>query len=82
MSDRSWLRLGAIAGILYVVLQFVGFGIVGASVGALADLGSPDQEIARAFERPSATAVWVGLYLGVLAFLLFVVFVARFWATL
>lgn len=82
MSDRSWLRLGAIAGILYVVLQFVGFGIVGASVGALTDLTSTDQEIARAFERPSGSGVWAGLYIGVLAFLLFVVFVARLSSTL
>ncbi len=82
MSDQSWPRLGAIAGILYVVLQFVGFGIVGASVGTLTDLTSSDQQIVTAFERPSATAVWVGLYLGVLAFLLFVVFAARLCATL
>lgn len=82
MSDQPWLRLGAAAGILHVVLQFVGFGIVGASVGALADLSSPDREIVRAFEHPSATGVWVGLYLGVLAFLLFAVFTARLSTTL
>lgn len=82
MAEQSWLRLGASAGILYVVLQFVGFGIVGASVGALTDLTSTDQEIASAFERQSGTGVWVGLYLGVLAFLFFVVFAARLWVTL
>ncbi len=82
MSEHSWLRLGAIAGILYVVLQFVGFGIVGASVGVLTDLSSSDQEIASAFERPSGSGVWAGLYIGVLAFLLFVIFLARLSTTL
>lgn len=82
MSDRTGLRLGAAAGIMYVILQFLGFGITAASVGALTSIGSSDADLTAAFQHPTASGAWVGLYIGVLAFLLFVVFLARLWATL
>ena len=84
MTDRSLLRLGAACGILSVVLEFVGLGIAAVSSPGLVDstLATSEGEIARAFSSPATAGVWVGLYLQVVAFLLFVVFAARLWATL
>lgn len=84
MKDRSLLRLGAACGIFSVVLEIVGIGVLVVSVPELVDarLGSSEQEIAQAFASPATTGVWIGLYLQVITFLLFVVFVARLWATL
>ena len=75
MSDRSWLRLGAACGMLYVVLELAGFGI-GAAGGAYQD------DIAKMVAKPPAPVAWVGLYLELLALLCFIVFAARLWATL
>lgn len=77
-----WLRLGAAAGILYAALVVAGFGVAAASIGTLATLGSPDNEILRELERPSEVWAFVGLYLLAIAFLLFAVFAARLWAIL
>ncbi len=82
VSDRSWLRLGAACGVLSVVLALVGVGLNAASGGFIAPIGGSTEEIARAFANPAPTGVWVGAYLSVLAFLLFIVFAARLWVAL
>lgn len=84
MNERSWLRLGAAFGIFSVVLEIVGLvvGVVSAPAFIDVTLASSEKEIARAFASPATTGVWIGLYLEVIAFLLFVVFAARLWATL
>ncbi len=84
MTARSLLRLGAACGIFSVVLAIAGIGVLVVSVPELvnARLGASEQEIAQAFASPATTGVWIGLYLQVVAFLFFVVFAARLWATL
>lgn len=82
MFDRSWLRLGAACGVLSVILALVGVGLTAASGGFIAPIGGSTGEIARAFENPAPTGVWVGAYLSLLAFLLFIAFAARLWVTL
>ena len=84
MKDRSLLRLGAACGIFSVVLAITGIGVLVVSAPELVDarLGASEQEIAQAFASPATTGVWIGLYLQVIAFLLFVVFATRLWATL
>lgn len=83
MTGRSMLRLGAAAGILYVVLLTAGFVMVAASIGGpLATIDSPDELILAELERQSGVGAWVGLYLSAIGSLLFVVFAARLWATL
>jgi len=84
VKDRSLLRLGAACGISSVVLEITGLVVGVASAPAFVDvaLGSSEREISRAFASPAPTGVWVGLYLEVIAFLLFIVFVARLWDAL
>jgi hypothetical protein len=83
MNDRSWLRWGAAAGIVYAVLVTAGFVVLAASIGGqLATIDSPDEVILAELERPSGVGAWVGLYLSVIGSLLFVVFAARLWTTL
>jgi len=75
MSDRFWLRLGAAAGLAYVVLVLVGFGLGVAS-------GRFDDDVAKAVTSPPGPLLWVSAYIELLGFLCFLVFVARLWATL
>lgn len=77
MSERTWYRLGAASGLLFVVLQFAGFGIGGAARGfERITLTSSDAALAEAIREPVPSAVWVGGYVEVLAYLVFVVFAA------
>ena len=82
MSDRSWLRLGAASGVLYVILELVGFSVGVAGGGMVLSLASTDQEIAKALAAPVGNAAWIGLYLEVLAFLFFIAFAGRLTTTL
>jgi hypothetical protein len=83
MIDRSGLRLGAAAGILYAVLVVAGFVVGAVSTGGpLATLDSSDEVILAQLERPSSVWAWVGIYCMVVGSLLFVAFTARLWATL
>lgn len=84
MTERSWQRLGAACGVFSVALAIAGLGVMAFSSPKLMDatLASSEREIAMAFARPATMGVWVGLYLQVIGFLLFVVFAGRLWATL
>ena len=82
MSDRSWLRFGAACGILFVVLEFVGFGMFASNSPIGFAVFPPRDEIARAIAQPVNTGTWVGFYLEALASFLLFVFVARLWARL
>ncbi len=82
MSGKSWLRLGATAGILHGMLMVVGVGIGLAGGSPLASIASSDGEIGSAFANPVGVGAWLGLYIEVVAFLLFILFAARLWATL
>lgn len=82
MSDGLWWWLGAVCGILYVVLEITGLGFGIANSFADVTFDSSKEEIARAFASPAATGAWIGIYLEVLSVLFFIVFAARLWATL
>lgn len=71
-----WDQIGAASGIANVVLTFVGFGLIAASVGAT-DLASSREEIARHFADPAPTLLWVGGFVEWIGILLFVPFTAR-----
>ncbi|MGH2749736.1 MAG: hypothetical protein ACRDK3_02495 [Actinomycetota bacterium] len=75
MTDLKWHRVGALSGFLFVVMQFVGFGIGGASRGfERVTLTSTDATVTEATSEAVPSAVWIGGYVEVLAYLLFVVF--------
>lgn len=62
---------------MFVLLQFVGFGIGGAARGfERVTLTSSDAAVAEAIGEPVPSAVWVGGYVEVLAYLVFVLFAA------
>ena len=81
-SGRLGLRLGAACGLAHVVLEFVGFGIGAASGSYAIDSYSSTAEIAKAIAQPATIGGWIGAYLEVVAFLAFIAFAARLWATL
>lgn len=71
--------MGAASGFLFVVLQFVGFGIGGASRGfERVTLTSTDAAVTEAISEVVPSAVWMGGYVEVLAYLLFAVFAVWF----
>lgn len=82
MSGKSWPRLGAAAGILHAVLVVVGFGIGLAGGSPPVSIASSDSAIGATFASPVGGGAWLGLYIEVVAFLLFILFAARMWVTL
>ena len=76
-SPVQWTWIGAASGIGFVLVQFAGFGVGAASRGfERLTLDSADAAVAEAVSAPVPTAVWVGGYVELLAYLLFVVFTA------
>ena len=76
MSQRLWVRVGALSGVVYVVLLIAGFVIgVASSPTPPSIFGTPEQ-IANQIVEVTPTGVWIGLYVEVLALLCFVVFAA------
>jgi hypothetical protein len=80
MRSQMIDRLGAVSGLLCVLLGIVAVGL--GSGTAAADPGASPEEIARAYASAPTSVGWVGAYLEVLAFLLLFVFVARLSAVL
>jgi Domain of unknown function (DUF4386) len=74
MSDRLSARIGAAAGLAYVVLAFVGNGI--ATSGSTTDQTSSGAAILRDLQAHHGTAFQVGTGLELLAFLALLAFVA------
>ncbi len=76
MSQRLWVRIGALSGVVYVVLLIAGFAIgVASSPTPPSIFGTPEQ-ITSQIAEVTPTGVWIGLYVEVLALLCFVVFAA------
>ncbi len=76
MSQRLWVRIGALSGVVYVVLLIAGFATgVASSPTPPSIFGTPEQ-IANQIAEVTPTGVWIGLYVEVLALLCFVVFAA------
>lgn len=77
MSDLPWHRVGAASGPLFVIVQFAGFGIGGAARGfERVTLTSSNAAVIEAISGPVPSAVWIGGYVEVLAYLVFAVFAA------
>ena len=77
MSTRSWLRLGAICGILSVVLEFGGFGLRASNSPIGLTIFPPKDQLASAIAQPTNTAAWVGFYLLALSTFIQFVFMLR-----
>ena len=69
-------RIGALSGILMVILTFGGFAILGSAAGSLLDLSSSREEVARHFADPVPALFWVGGYLELIGIVLFIPFAA------
>lgn len=82
MSTRSWLRLGAVCGILSVVLEFGGFGLRASNSPIGLSIFPPKEQLANAIAQPTNTAAWVGFYLLALSVFLQFVFMVRLWVRL
>ena len=82
MSTRSWLRLGAVCGILSVVLEFGGFGLRASNSPIGLTIFPPKEQLASAIAQPTNTAAWVGFYLLALSVFLQFVFMIRVWVRL
>ena len=79
MSDSMGNRIAGIGGILWIVLVLVGFGAI---VGFSPLITDSKAEVADYFAGANWRRVYLGEYLEVLGFLLFVIFVARLRAIL
>ena len=75
------LRLGALSGILWVLLSLGGLGLV-ATGGFNVESGATTDAFAGLVSVTPPTQVGLGLYLNTLGSLLLIVFAARVWATL
>ena len=82
-APLRWTWIGAASGIGFVLVQFAGFGVGAASRGfERLTLDSTDAAVAEAVSAPVPTAVWVGGYVELIAYLLFIVFTACLTAAL
>jgi hypothetical protein len=75
-ASRRLDRLGALSGVLMVVLTFGGFALLGTAAGGLLDLTSSREEVVRHFADPVPALFWVGGYLEVVGVVLFIPFAA------
>jgi len=82
MSQRTFDRLGAVSGIVGVVMGPIGFSLFGSS--ALGDSlnGVSTQSLAAAIAAPVPAQAFLGNSLDVLSSCLLIVFAARLWARL
>src|SRR5207237_4548853 len=79
MKERPHDRLFAAGGIASAVLVHVGLFVGLASGQAFVNLGSSPTKVAHELAKPAGTGVWVGAYLGLLGFGVFLAFAV--WAT-
>lgn len=70
-----WPRIGAAYGLVFVLLQSAALGFM--SSGGWLDPGASKADILKAFAGTSASQLWIGAYLSVLAGLCFIPFAAR-----
>lgn len=82
MSSSNVLRLGAYAGIVYVVLMMV--GLIAGNLASPAPLSifRSASEAARIAAVATPQGVWIGLGIAVLSVPFFVVFAVRIWIAL
>jgi len=82
MSPSAVLKLGALAGIVYVVLQMV--GLVAGSLASTVPFSifPSTSEAARIAAATTPRGVWIGLGLAVLSVPFFVIFAVRLWIAL
>ncbi|PLS82340.1 MAG: hypothetical protein CYG59_04420 [Chloroflexi bacterium] len=76
MSQRLWVRIGALSGVVYVVLLIAGFAIGVASAPTPPSIFGTPEQVANQTAAVTPMGVWIGLYLEVVALLCFVVFAA------
>src|SRR4051794_6042379 len=81
MSTQRMTRLGAGSGLAYVAMIVVA-GELGPAAGTPAMNADPDTIGAHITRHPPSSAQWAGVYLEVLALLVFVVFVGYLWHVL
>lgn len=82
MSSSNVLRLGALAGIAYVVLQMVGLIAGNLASTAPFSIFPSTSQAARIAATATPQGVWIGLGLAVLSVPFFVVFAVRLWIAL
>jgi uncharacterized membrane protein len=72
MDSNRINRLGALSGVLFVVLSFAGV----AAGRTMVTVSDSDAKIVKAFADPAGSGIWVGAYLELLALAAFAFFVA------
>lgn len=72
MSTRAQDRLGAGAGVAFVLLELVGFGLGGSTHQLTVTTSTAD--VANTIAKTASTASWVGAYLGMFGYGAFLVF--------
>jgi len=78
MNERTQDRLFAACGIASAVLVHVGLFVGLASGQAFVNLASSPAKVAHELAKPAGTGVWVGAYLGLLGFCVFLAFAVIF----
>lgn len=74
-------RLPALSGLAYALLVFLGSGVIGGTSGAgRHSLDAADSNVSEYLRDADVTRVWVGEYLAVVGYALFVVFAAYVWS--
>lgn len=81
MSDRTWDRIGAASGVAFIVLAFIGLGLMGGSSQQPAP-NAPSDEILRFMSRPRPASAPLGTALAGLGFVFLLLFLMRVWGTL
>ncbi len=82
MRSHEWFRAAAAAGIVSMVFDQVGFGLLSAANGNFPMAGAPTEQIAARFASALPTQALIGIDLEVLGSVLFLVFVVCVWAKL
>jgi hypothetical protein len=73
--------LTALSGIAYVFLVFLGSAVIGGASGAgRHSLDAADSDVSEYVRSADPTRVWVGEYVAVIGYALFVVFAAYVWS--
>lgn len=79
----GWRLAGALSGLLYVAFVFLGGAVIARTAGpGRHSLGATADEIAAYLADADPGRVWVGEYLGLLGFVLFLPFAAYAWSAL
>jgi hypothetical protein len=80
-ARNRFSRLAALSGIAYVVLVFLGSAVIGGTSGAgRHSLDVADRDVSDYIRAADVTSVWVGEYVAVVGYALFVVFAAYVWS--